>query len=399
MLALLQDDEIRKGLLRTRANCGVRDSATRLPSRKDQRLQTKALSVGTCVAVPGSISYGILEGVPLPTGGTDSLAVIIVQGRRDGPTFWLTANIHGDEVAGIAVLHRLLNSGVLEQLRGTLVIIPSLNPAGLRTHRRHPYYDDRDPNRTFPGKRKEEDRLREPTVFERFSARLFGAMKESADFYIDLHCASILSIPFSIRDRVLYRDDAEKAAASALSTRLDEMVAAFGFGAVAEYSAAQYVGKELHRSTTGAALQELRLPAFTVELGSHTVSTEHVVAAGVIGLRNVLRWAEMMDGPRETMPSLPMPPDGRTRRRDDGPYANNAGILDFKASPGDYVLAGGVIAELRDIWGRPIGEGVLKAAEDSWVIGLEDGILAYPGAAIAHLGLIDEAPLVEPWPR
>jgi hypothetical protein len=63
------------------------------------------------------------------------------------------------------------------------------------------------------------------------------------------------------------------------------------------------------------------------------------------------------------------------------------------------VLSGGVVAELRDIWGRPVGDGVISATEDSWIIGLEDGVLAYPGAAIAHIGLVDEAPLVETWPR
>lgn len=362
-------------------------------------VRLKALSVGTCSAAPGAISYGTFDGVPLPTGGADQLAVIIAQGRESGPVFWLTANIHGDEVAGIAVLHRLLDSPIVDHLRGTLVVIPSLNPAGLRTRRRHPYYDDRDPNRTFPGLRKDDDRLREPTVYERQSARLFEVMKESADFYIDLHCASILSIPFSIRDRVLYRHESEKPAAEALSARLDAMVKAFGFAAVAEYSAVQYVGKELHRSTTGAALQELRRPAFTVELGSHTISDETNVAAAVIGLRNVLRWAEMLDGPNEAMPALPMPPDGRTRRRDDGPYSSQAGILDYRVAPGDYVRSGGVVAGIRDIWGRPIGDGVIRATEDSWIIGLEDGVLAYPGANIAHIGLVDEAPLVEPWPR
>jgi hypothetical protein len=359
---------------------------------------SKALTVGTCIATPGTTTYGTFEGVPLPSGGFEQLAVVIVSGKRDGPTLWLTANIHGDEVAGIPVLHRLLHEDLSERLRGTLVVMPSLNPAGLRTRKRHPYYDDRDPNRTFPGWRRTDGAPREPTVFERLTARLFDAMKGSADYYIDLHCASMLSIPFSIRDRVLYRLESELPAARELSRTLDEMVAAFGFGAVAEYAAPQYVAKELNRSTTGAALQELRVPAFTVELGGHTIATESNVAAAVIGLRNVMRWAGMLDDPAEAMPALPMPPDGRVRRRDDGPYPSHAGILDYKAAPGDHVPAGGVVAEIRDLWGRPLGDGAVRAVADSWIIGLEDGILAYPGAAIAHLGLVDDGPLVEPWP-
>lgn len=361
-------------------------------------MASKALTVGTCIAAPGTTSYGTFEGVPLPSGGFEQLPVIIVAGTREGPTFWLTANIHGDEVAGIPVLHRLLRDDLGKKLRGTLVVLPSLNPAGLRTRKRHPYYDDRDPNRTFPGQRRADETSRELTVFERLTARLFDSMKESADYYIDLHCASLLSIPFSIRDRVLYRVESDRPAAEELSRKLDEMVTAFGFGAVAEYAAPQYIGKELHRSTTGAALQELRVPSFTVELGGHTIATESNVSAAVIGLRNVLRWAGILDDQAEAMPVLPMPPDARVRRRDDGPYPSHAGILDYAVAPGDYVRAGGVVAEIRDLWGRPVGDGTVVAAADSWIIGLEDGILAYPGAAIAHIGLLDEGSLVEAWP-
>jgi len=56
------------------------------------------------------------------------------------------------------------------------------------------------------------------------------------------------------------------------------------------------------------------------------------------------------------------------------------------------------VAEIRDMWGRPVGDGTVRAAADSWIIGLEDGVLAYPGAAIAHVGLVDDTPLVETWP-
>ncbi|MDQ6767481.1 MAG: succinylglutamate desuccinylase/aspartoacylase family protein, partial [Candidatus Eremiobacteraeota bacterium] len=229
-----------------------------------------ALRVGTCRAVPGELSYGSFEGPELPTGGRDSLPVIIAQGQEDGPVFWMTANIHGNEVMGIPVVHRVMTAELCRSLRGTVVALPTLNPSGLRTNRRHPYYDDRDPNRTFPGMRRDIGEPREPSVYERLTARLLDAIRESANYYVDLHTASLRSVPFSIRDRVLYKKESEKADAEALSQRLDEMVAAFGFPGVMEYRVGGYIAKELHRSTTGAALQELRLPAFTVELGPHT---------------------------------------------------------------------------------------------------------------------------------
>ncbi|HXW52032.1 MAG TPA: succinylglutamate desuccinylase/aspartoacylase family protein [Candidatus Acidoferrales bacterium] len=357
-----------------------------------------ALTVGTCRAEPGQLTYGSFEGPSLPTGGSDSLAVIIAQGKEDGPVFWLTANIHGNEVCGIPVIQRLLTPELCRELQGTIVALPTLNPSGLRTHQRHPYYDDRDPNRTFPGMRRETGEPREPTVYERLSARLLDAIRESASYYVDLHTASILSVPFSIRDRVLYRKETEKAAAVALSERLDEMTEAFGFPVVMEYRVGGYLAKELHRSTTGAALQELRLPAFTVELGPHTIVDERNVRAAIVGLRNLFRWAGMLNSGREPMPKLPQPLAKQRLRREDGPYPPVAGILDYRVQPGDTLPAGGIMADLRDLWGRPIGDGVIRVQTESWVIGLEDGILAYPGAAIAHVAVVEDSPAVDVWP-
>jgi predicted deacylase len=357
-----------------------------------------ALTVGTCQAEQGKITYGSFEGPSLPTGGSDALAVIIAQGKEDGPVLWLTANIHGDEVCGIPVIHRLLTAELCRDLRGTIVALPTLNPSGLRTRRRHPYYDDRDPNRTFPGMRRDTGEPRELTVYERLTARLLDAIRGSASYYVDLHTAEIQSVPFSIRDRVLYRKESEKAAAVALSERLDEMTEAFGFPVVMEYRVGGYLAKELHRSTTGAALQELRLPAFTVELGPHTVVDEHNVRAAIVGLRNLLRWAGMLGGDKEPMPALPRPKTHARLRREDGPYPSAAGILDYRVQPGDTLAAGGIMADLRDLWGRPVGDGVIRVQTESWVIGLEDGILAYPGAAIAHVAVVEDSPVVDQWP-
>jgi uncharacterized protein len=356
------------------------------------------LKVGTCEAVPGRLSYGTFEGVALPTGGADDLAVVIAQGPEDGPTLWVTANIHGNELAGITALHRFLKADLCEKMRGSIVAIPSLNPAGLRTNRRHPYFDDRDPNRTFPGFKKVPDEPREPSVYERLAARLLDALRATADLYVDLHCASIQSVGFSIRDRVLYRDEAERAKVELLSSRLDEMVAAFGFPAVVEFRSQTYLARELHKSTTGSALQELRIPAFTVELGAHSVVDTQTVDACVIGLRNLMRWAGMLEGEKEPMPPMPRPPDDRVRRREDGPYPGATGILDYCVKPGDYLENGGIVASIYDMWGRPVEGGAVRVAPDTWIIGIEDGVLSYPGAAIAHIGVVDQGPLVERWP-
>ena len=96
------------------------------------------ITVGTATAQPGTIQYGRWDILDHPTGHTEFLPVIVAQGQRDGPCLWLTAGIHGPEQGGPSVLYRLITQELVERLRGTVVAIPALNPAGLRTMQREP---------------------------------------------------------------------------------------------------------------------------------------------------------------------------------------------------------------------------------------------------------------------
>src|SRR5262245_20244884 len=105
------------------------------------------LEIGSASGQPGKLSYGALEAVALPSGGSDNFPIIIAQGPHDGPVLWLTASIHGAEYTGIQVIHQFMTTGLAEKLRGAVVDVPTLNPAGLRTVDRGAYYlRGQDPN-------------------------------------------------------------------------------------------------------------------------------------------------------------------------------------------------------------------------------------------------------------
>ncbi|HUT81675.1 MAG TPA: succinylglutamate desuccinylase/aspartoacylase family protein, partial [Candidatus Bathyarchaeia archaeon] len=110
----------------------------------------KEINVGEIKGQPGKIIYEYLNVLEHPTGTIERLPIIIAQGKIDGPILWLTANIHGDEYTGIPVIHNIINNLDLNQLKGAIIAIPTLNPAGSRTTSRYPYYDKKDPNRLFP---------------------------------------------------------------------------------------------------------------------------------------------------------------------------------------------------------------------------------------------------------
>jgi predicted deacylase len=366
---------------------------------------SQKITLGSAAAKPGTIQYGQWNAITHPTGHDDFLPVIVAQGKKDGPCIWLTAGIHGAEHAGPSVLYRLITQELVDQLSGTIVALPALSPAGLRTRQYVPYHLPKNPNRLWPDGKppKPPDPDEEaPSSVERAFARLFESMLETADYLIDYHNSSIDSISFSFRDRVLYRADENgeenKSAAEALAAKQEEMLKAYGHTIVTEFPAKFYVKQDLHRSTSGAALLVGHIPSFTVELGTGLMPNPAIVAASVAGTRNVLRWAGMLKGDMEPINEIKVLDPGFRTRRCRLPRVEEACVVLHLVNSGDSVSAGDPVAELRDIWGRPLGDGLIHAEHDGFVIGRAHGIYFYPGQTVLYMSIRDEDPVVAPYP-
>jgi hypothetical protein len=366
----------------------------------------RPLSLGTATAVAGEIACGWYTLAELATGHVERVPVLIARGREPGPTVWVTAGIHGDELTGVAVVHDLVGPALLAGLRGTVVAVPCLNPVGLHTERREPYLDPRDPNRLFPGADPprgdplEQARARRtPGLFELAYGRLFAELRASADAYVDLHCYGLQAACFGIRDRVLVRDEAERPAAEALGLRLDAMCRASGLPVVQELRAARYVDKELHRSTTGAALNEARIPALTIELGLIGGVDPTALEAGRTAVANIFKWCGVLAGEPAPVTGVPQPRVDFPVMRDNAPPAPCSGFVRHHVRPGDVVRAGDLLATLTDLHGRPLGErGEIRADADGWVLALVRGGVCYQGQVVAHVAVRDDGPLVERFP-
>ncbi|MEE4189720.1 MAG: succinylglutamate desuccinylase/aspartoacylase family protein, partial [Roseobacter sp.] len=79
-----------------------------------------------------------------------SLSVQVHHGKRAGPTIFVSAAVHGDEVIGVEIVRRLLRAPQLAHLRGTLLVVPVVNAFGFLNRSRY-LPDRRDLNRCFPG--------------------------------------------------------------------------------------------------------------------------------------------------------------------------------------------------------------------------------------------------------
>ena len=370
------------------------------------------LSVGSVVARPGKIVTGWFDAVPLPSGDMDRFPVIIVQGRKPGPVFWITTAIHGPEHTGLISLQRLINQELVDEISGTLIAIPTLNPAGLRAGTRLPHYVDTDPNRLFPKsgvgsssneKLGEEDAR--PSDLELAYRRLFDEIMATEPVgLIDLHNAAIGSIPFVFRDPVFYTGKAGKGTtlkqAQALQSRTAKLVDAIGFTVIHDFAAASYIKKDLHRSVSGSLMNKGGVPSVTIELGSWMHVDPGVVDACCAGVRNALRWAGLLPGDFEAISGIPVIKPGYPVRRSNAVYAPHAGIIHQLVRPGELFKKGQPLAQIRDIFGRPIGEddGLIRSKAEGFVYAWMHGVVRYQGEELMSLAVRDDGNLVVPYP-
>ena len=348
------------------------------------------MQLGTAKSEPGELVTGWLDVTDLPTGTPERLPVLVAEGEDDGPALWVTASIHGNEVTGLAAAQDVMTDDLPDEIRGTVVCVPNLNPAGLRRNSRTSYYGDEDPNRYFPDPDAESSRP--PSVQQLVDERIYEAFADSADALVDLHTAHVGSMPFLIRDRVLYGENRTEEEARDLADELEALVDAFGMPVVNEYAAAEYTEQNLQRSTAGAALNNAGIPAFTAELGGHEVVEEDVRAAAVDGVRNVMRELGVLPGDPDPAAVGPEAPVDYPVKRAVHPHTETPGIVRHRVEPGDAFEAGDVIADIV----TPHGDSkvTVETDHDGYVLGRMHGVAAYENDALASLAVQDDGDVV-----
>lgn len=134
------------------------------------------------------IAAGARQTVDLPVSVLSdhtpvTMSVHVVHGNRPGPTLFVSAAVHGDEVMGVEVARRLLRLPQLDKMRGTLLVVPIVNAFGFLNHSRY-LPDRRDLNRCFPGSEK-------GSLASRLAYLFMHEIVKRSDVGIDLHSAAI----------------------------------------------------------------------------------------------------------------------------------------------------------------------------------------------------------------
>ena len=132
---------------------------------------------------PGTVARVQVAFAPSPDGSSASFPLIVIAGRRPGPTLMCVGGIHGDEFEGPSALWRLAKWLTPDRLTGQVWIVPIANTAAFAAGLRVSPIDGQNLARIFPGDAG-------GTLSFRLAHALFEIVRR-ADMLIDCHSGGV----------------------------------------------------------------------------------------------------------------------------------------------------------------------------------------------------------------
>jgi len=244
----------------------------------------KLLTVGTAVGRRGEKASGFID---VPGGGDPDarIPVTIVTGTRAGPVLALVAGTHGGEPCPILGLQQVRKELDPKQLSGAVILVQIANLPSFqhRTIYRGPW-DQKNLNRVFPGRA-------DGSASERIAFAVTSQVIDQCDALVDMHSGDGNEAlrPYSYWNKLGVDQDVDR--------RAREMALAFGLDhIVIDEGRPRDRNATLYCSNTAHVRGK---PAVTTEAGEVGVPTADMVELNRKGAFRVMRWLDMLPGPKE----------------------------------------------------------------------------------------------------
>ncbi len=324
----------------------------------------------TIVLAGQSIARGERRKLQLHVGklydNTDiKIPLEVVRGSLDGPTLFVSAAVHGDELNGVEVCKRLLDVRFLRDLRGCLIVIPIVNVFGFNNLSRY-LPDRRDLNRSFPGSPN-------GSLASRLAHTFMQEVVAKADYGIDLHTGAV------------HRKNLPQIRAAIDDPKTLSLAEAFGIPVI--------VHSEVRDGSLRQAVHEMQIPILLYEGGEALRYDEHAIRVALHGILSVMHAIGMLD-PQKRL--------GKFQQKHASPFiaksshwirANRSGILKTLTKIGAMVHKDEVVALISDPYGDDVD--IVKARLDGVVIGSNQLPVVYEGDALFHVASFHDPERVE----
>lgn len=317
--------------------------------------QRPAFTIGDHAIAPGKRVTLDLPIARLISGGQLTLPVIVLHGRHDGPTVWLSSSIHGDEICGVEIIRRVLEHVDPRTLRGTLIALPVVNVHGFNTRDRY-LPDRRDLNRAFPGSPR-------GSMAAQIAHLIITEIVQRCSIGIDLHTGADHRINYPH-----IRGDLNDPQVLSLAK---------------VFAAPVSMHARTRDGSLRAAGTEAGATVLLFEGGEPNRFDEHAIEVGTAGVLRVLASVSMINNSSE--------PPGPTQLawRSSWTRATRSGITRLEVGLGAEVAKGDRLATVRDATGKRLG--VVTARMSGILIGHTQHPLLNRGDAIAHIAELSES--------
>ena len=288
----------------------------------------------------------------LMSGTPVALPVVVLHGASDGPTVWINAATHGDEIIGGEVIRRVLALVHAGSLAGTLITVPIVNVHGFNTGDRY-LPDRRDLNRSFPGSAR-------GSLASRIAHLMMKEVVSRCEVGVDLHSGSD------------HRANLAQIRGDLSDARTLELATCFGAPII--------IDSRVRDGSLRGAATEAGATCLVFEGGEAYRFDEGSVQTAVDGILRVLHRLGMTEelAPRASPARLAT--SARWIR------ASKSGIVDCRLSLGAEVAKGEQMGVLRDPFGKQLGR--LRAPTDGILVGKLLHPLVNRGDAVLNVAAI-----------
>ncbi len=294
----------------------------------------------------------------LVTGSPLSMPVLVLHGASDGPTIWINAAIHGDELNGTEIIRRVISEINPRELSGTILAVPVVNLPGFMASSRY-LPDRRDLNRLFPGSAR-------GSLGGRIARLFMTEIVARCSVGIDFHTGSD------------HRTNVPQIRADLDDPQTFELATAFGAPVI------------MHAATRDGSLRQAGADAgatvLLYEAGEAWRFDEDAIETGVRGTRNVLSALGMI-APIKTRRRAKGTNKPITCRGSKWVRARRSGIALLWVKPAEQVTKGQTIGQIHDTFGRRLSQ--VKATTAGVVVGLNLDPIVNQGDAMVHIAQPD----------
>lgn len=307
-------------------------------------------------AEPGVVSRFRVVITENASGNETMVPAMVLRSHQPGPVVGVTAAVHGNELNGIPVIHRLMEQlGTVGLAKGTLVAVPIVNVPGYLRYQRE-FEDGVDLNRIMPGKAN-------GTESQLYAHRLVERLFYCFEYLLDLHTAS-----FGRVNSLYVRADMDNPVTAKMARLVSPQIIVHSPGG---------------DGTVRATCTDRGTHAITIEVGDPARLQRGLVRSAHLGVQEVLEHLGMVQDLSD-----PDPGEIVECSRSYWTYTDRGGVLTVLPGVVDRVEKGEIIARLYNVWGDPVRE--YRAPEAGVIVGKATNPAARAGSRIIHLGVVRE---------